>query len=167
MHNLAERPSDGRNRTVNSARSVVNASHENHPDRVMRVGRGTKESAPAAAAANGIMAANRADLGERHSLRSCHGLLLRFGGVLGLWWKDIDLELRRLVQASGRPYIRLHDLRDTHATHALQAGVAPKVVADRLGHSTVAFTMDVYAHAVPATEEAAADVVADLIANAE
>ena len=55
MHNLAERPSDGRDRTVNSARSVVNASHENHADRVMRVGRGTKESAPAAAVAAAIM----------------------------------------------------------------------------------------------------------------
>lgn len=74
---------------------------------------------------------------------------------------------RRLVEGSGLPYIRLHDLRHTHATHALQAGVAPKVVSDRLGHSTVAFTMDVYAHAVPAMEEAAADTVADLIANAE
>jgi integrase len=46
---------------------------------------------------------------------------------------------------------------------ALAAGVHPKVVSERLGHATVAFTLDVYSHAVPALQEEAADRIAALI----
>lgn len=59
--------------------------------------------------------------------------------------------------------IRLHDLRHTHATLGLAAGIAPKVISDRLGHATVAFTQDVYMHAIPQLEEDSADQIADLI----
>ena len=47
---------------------------------------------------------------------------------------------RKLVPAPGLPRIRLHDLRHTHATLLLQAGVPVKVVADRLGHADVSMT---------------------------
>jgi integrase len=67
------------------------------------------------------------------------------------------------VKHSGLPRIRLHDLRHTHATLALAAGVHPKVVSERPGHATVAFTLDVYSHAVPALQEDAADRVAALV----
>jgi integrase len=67
------------------------------------------------------------------------------------------------VKDAGLPRIRLHDLRRTHATLALAAGVHPKVVSERLGHATVAFTLDVYSHAVPALQEEAADRIAALI----
>ena len=70
------------------------------------------------------------------------------------------------VKNSGLPRIRLHDLRHTHATLALAAGVHPKVVSERLGHATVAFTLDVYSHAVPALQEEAAERVASLIFKA-
>ena len=69
----------------------------------------------------------------------------------------------KLIASSGLRRIRLHDLRHTHATLALAAGVHPKVVSERLGHSTVAFTLDVYSHAVPALQEEAADRIAALV----
>lgn len=69
----------------------------------------------------------------------------------------------RHVRTSGLRRIRLHDLRHTHASLALQAGVAAKVVSERLGHSTVAFTLDVYSHVIPALEEDAAERVAALV----
>jgi integrase len=69
----------------------------------------------------------------------------------------------RTVRRLGLPKIRLHDLRHTHATLGLAAGVAPKVMSDRLGHATVAFTQDVYMHCIPALESDAADQVAALI----
>ena len=47
------------------------------------------------------------------------------------------------------PQIRLHDLRHSHATHLLQAGVHPKIAQERLGHSSIAITMDTYSHAMP------------------
>jgi integrase len=61
------------------------------------------------------------------------------------------------------PFIRLHDLRHTHATLLLQAGVPIKVVSERLGHSRVAMTLDVYAHVLPAMDRAAADAIGALV----
>ena len=61
------------------------------------------------------------------------------------------------------PDIRFHDLRHTYATLALQAGVHPRVVSERLGHSTVAMTLDTYSHVIPVLEEEAAERVAELL----
>src|SRR5664280_1431220 len=51
---------------------------------------------------------------------------------------------RQAVKRSVLPTIRLHDLRHTHATLALQAGIHPKVVSERLGHATISITLDTY-----------------------
>ncbi len=69
----------------------------------------------------------------------------------------------RLVKASDLPRIRLHDLRHTHATHLLAAGVNPKVVSERLGHASVAFTLDVYGHVLPGQQADAAAAAAALV----
>ncbi len=68
-----------------------------------------------------------------------------------------------LVRAAGLPAIRLHDLRHSWATLALQAGVHPKVVQEQLGHSTIAVTMDTYSHVVPAMQREAVDRVTGAI----
>jgi integrase len=67
------------------------------------------------------------------------------------------------VAAAGLPKIRLHDVRHSYATAALKAGIPPKVVSERLGHSTAAFTMQVYTHVIPGMDQTAADAVAALI----
>ena len=59
--------------------------------------------------------------------------------------------------------IRLHDLRHTHASLLLQAGVSIKVVSERLGHRTIALTMDTYTHVLPAMDADAADRFARLL----
>jgi integrase len=68
-----------------------------------------------------------------------------------------------LVKENGLPPIRLHDLRHTHATLALQAGVHPKIVSERLGHATVSLTLDVYSHAIPHMQKDAATKIAGLV----
>ena len=73
---------------------------------------------------------------------------------------------KRHLRVTGARPIRFHDLRHTHASLALQAGVSAKVVCDRLGHSTVAFTLDVYSHVIPALQEDAAERVAGLFRRA-
>jgi integrase len=70
------------------------------------------------------------------------------------------------ANAAGLPTIRLHDLRHTHASLMLQQGVHPKVVSERLGHGSTAFTMDTYAHTTPALHAEAAESVAALLAGA-
>ncbi|MCA1680332.1 MAG: site-specific integrase, partial [Actinobacteria bacterium] len=70
---------------------------------------------------------------------------------------------RRHIVSAGLPRIRLHDLRHTHATLALQAGVHPKVISERLGHASIAVTMDTYSHALPMLQESAAELVAELL----
>jgi integrase len=62
----------------------------------------------------------------------------------------------RLVRESGMRRIRLHDLRHTHVSILLKANVPPKVVSERLGHSSPAFTMTVYQHVLPGMQANAA-----------
>lgn len=50
---------------------------------------------------------------------------------------------------------RLHDLRHTHATLMLKAGVHPKIVQERLGHSTISQTLDTYSHVIPSMQKEA------------
>ena len=61
-----------------------------------------------------------------------------------------------LTDAAGLPRIRLHDLRHTHATLLLKAGEVTKVVTERLGHSTTAYTQDTYQHVLPGMQRGAA-----------
>lgn len=69
----------------------------------------------------------------------------------------------RLVREAGVTPIRLHDLRHTHATLALEAGVHPKIVSERLGHATVGITLDLYSHVTPSMDGEAAEKVASLL----
>lgn len=66
--------------------------------------------------------------------------------------RDFHAVARRV----GVPRIRFHDLRHCHATLLLQQGVHPKVVSERLGHSKVGVTLDLYTHVLPGMQEEAA-----------
>lgn len=69
----------------------------------------------------------------------------------------------RLVKGSGVPRIRLHDCRHTFASLALAEGINPLIVSRRLGHSSVAFTLDVYGHEMPGDQMEAAKRVAGIL----
>ena len=56
----------------------------------------------------------------------------------------------------GVPRVRFHDLRHSHATRLLFAGVHPKVAQERLGHSTISTTLDLYSHVSATMQEDAA-----------
>jgi integrase len=64
------------------------------------------------------------------------------------------------------PRIRFHDLRHAHATHLLSNGVHPKVASERLGHSRVGITLDLYSHVLPGMQEDAAARVDDALRQA-
>ena len=69
----------------------------------------------------------------------------------GVTWR-----FAKLVSQAGVRRISFHGLRHTHATDLLRAGVHPKIASERLGHSSVAITMDIYSHALPGLQEEAA-----------
>jgi Phage integrase family len=62
-------------------------------------------------------------------------------------------QFRALIAKTDVPKVRFHDLRHSHATHALRAGVHPKIVSERLGHSGVAITLDLYSHVLDGMQE--------------
>ena len=64
---------------------------------------------------------------------------------------------------AGLLHVCLHDLRHTHATLMLEAGVHPKAVSERLGHSSISTTLDTYAHVLPGIQEAAAQHFDDFL----
>lgn len=63
---------------------------------------------------------------------------------------------KKLVNNLDIPTVRFHDLRHSHATLLLQQGEHPKIVSERLGHSTIGITMDTYSHVTPNMQKEAA-----------
>lgn len=72
----------------------------------------------------------------------------------------------RVVAKHGLPRIRFHDLRHTHATLLLKAGIPVKVVSERLGHASPGFTLNVYQHVLPGMQAEAAQIFDQLLAAA-
>jgi integrase len=74
--------------------------------------------------------------------------------------RSISQAFQWTVATSGLPRIRLHDLRHTHASIAVKAGVPIGVVSERLGHASPEFTLHRYAHVMPGMQREAADLIA-------
>lgn len=64
---------------------------------------------------------------------------------------------------AGVKVIRLHDARHTHASLLLKQNIHPKIVQERLGHSSIQMTIDIYSHVAPGLQEAAARCFDDLL----
>jgi integrase len=80
-------------------------------------------------------------------------------------WKDgqpfrpdsVTQVFRRAAKKLGFRNLRFQDTRHTHASLLLLTGAHPKIVSERLGHASVAFTLDTYSHVLPGLQQAAAD----------
>ena len=73
-------------------------------------------------------------------------------------------DFKQLLDISGidRKF-RIHDMRHTHATWLLEAGVNIKVVSERLGHSSIRITLDTYAHVLQTMQQEAVDTLNDIL----
>jgi integrase len=92
-------------------------------------------------------------------------LVVTVAGGRFLHPKDLSPQFKRTVARLGLPPIRLHDLRHSHATHALRAGVHPRIVQERLGHANVGITLDTYSHVDLDMQAAAAEQIAALMSG--
>ena len=77
----------------------------------------------------------------------------------------ITVNFRKFVKSHGFKHVTFHDLRHTHATHLLEQNIHPKIVSERLGHSTIALTMNTYSHVMPTMQEEAANKVDDMLST--
>lgn len=77
--------------------------------------------------------------------------------------RSLSRRFCRHASEAGLPMIRFHDLRHTWASLALLSGVHPKFVSHALGHSSIATTLDIYSHVLPAMEDEAAAKIASVI----
>jgi integrase len=91
-----------------------------------------------------------------------HELLFCWPDGSPIYHDTITERFGRLVERAGLPIIRLHDVRHTYATMALRADVNPEIISTRLGHATVAFTLDTYTADVPELDRAAAEQISEL-----
>jgi integrase len=73
--------------------------------------------------------------------------------------RTLSQAFRKLIARHGLKKIRLHDLRHSHATAMLAAGVHPKIAQERLGHSSVSVTIDLYSHILPGMQAEAVSLV--------
>jgi integrase len=115
---------------------------------------------PLPASATSVMVQHKADTVARLETLSAkwNEESLLFTNELGepLHPDSITHAWMKLVNSLGLKGIRLHDARHTHASIMLRQGVNPKVVSERLGHSDVNITLQIYSHILPGLQEAAA-----------
>lgn len=83
----------------------------------------------------------------------------------GSWLRPdaVSAAFLRRVHSYDLPRLTLHGLRHTWATLALERGIHPRVVQERLGHSTIAITLGIYSHVSPTLHDEAANLVAGMV----
>jgi integrase len=87
-----------------------------------------------------------------------HHICMRQDGET-VWPTSIARAFRTFLRTHNLPRIRFHDLRHSHASHMLAGNVHPKIVQERLGHSSIAITLDTYSHVMPNMQADAAATI--------
>ena len=77
--------------------------------------------------------------------------------------RKVTRHFKTILHEADLPNIRFHDLRHTSATLMLHCGVHPKIVQERLGHSSIAITLDIYSHVLPVMQSKAAEKIDGLL----
>lgn len=72
--------------------------------------------------------------------------------------KNFSRDFHKLLENNNLPLIRFHDLRHTHASLLVKLGVQPKIISNRLGHSNIAITMDLYSHVYIESDKSVANM---------
>jgi len=82
-----------------------------------------------------------------------------------LYRRNIRRHMKQVIRKAGVPDITFHELRHTSATLLLEQGIHPVIVSERLGHSDVSITMNIYQHALPHMQKEAAERLGKALAK--
>lgn len=107
-----------------------------------------------------MLDAERTEFGD-HYVKD--GKLMCWEDGTSLHPDTITSRFNRLVDLAGVRRIRLHDIRHTYSTLALNAGIEPKIVSDRVGHANMNVTFQIYTHRSKGLDRPAAERIAGLI----
>ena len=91
------------------------------------------------------------------------GLIFTTGSGKPVSPRNLIRHFKLALKAAGLPDIRVHDLRHSHASLLLSAGVNPKIVQERLGHASIVLTLNTYSHVIPSLQESAAEKIDELM----
>lgn len=91
------------------------------------------------------------------------GLIFTSSAGTPIYPRNFIRHFKSILAKTGLPNIRVHDLRHYHASMLLASGVNPKLVQERLGHSTIALTMDIYSHVIPSMQDEVARKIDELM----
>ena len=152
---------DGRSVSISKSLEEIDGKHR---VKDVKTAKGRRRIALPTFAVDALSEHRRAMLAEGHYRAdgpvfcSPDGGFLRRSNVLRRSFQPI-------LKRAGLPIIRPYDLRHTAATLLLLANESPKVVSERLGHSTTTLTMDTYSHVLPGMQERAADKLQAVIGS--
>ena len=79
----------------------------------------------------------------------------------------LSKKFRYFLQENNLKHIRFHDLRHSHVTMLIDAKVPIKVISERVGHSNVNTTLNIYSHALREMDQEASDKISDTLFNNE
>lgn len=148
-----------RNAIVSVAYQILESSPKSHQARVIDLDPGTTAMLRRH---RDRQASEREELGTEYDDRD---LVICAEDGSPIHPQGVSQAFDRAVARAGVRKIRLHDLRHTHATIAVRAGVPVKVISERLGHESPAFTLKQYAHVVPGMQAEAAELIAAVVAG--
>lgn len=148
-----------RNAVVTVAYEILESTPKSHQARVIDL---DAETAELLREHKSRQRAERESWGAEYADR---GLVICKEGGEPLHPQSFSQAFERTVEQAGLRRIRLHDLRHTHATIAVKAGVPVKVISERLGHESPAFTLKQYAHVLPGMQAEASELIAAAVAG--
>ncbi|MDC3412565.1 tyrosine-type recombinase/integrase [Terrihalobacillus insolitus] len=157
---LEEKHLDFKNNTITIEQALVNITGEELKLKSTKTDRARKVSAP-----NDLMKALKKlrvlkleQQMEMYNLWKWPGHVFLFSNEFGQPYRPDSISQRwsRFIVKTGLKKIRFHDLRHTSATLLINKGVHAKVIQERLGHSKISTTMDVYGHVLQEAEQSAA-----------
>lgn len=107
---------------------------------------------------------NKVKMANRHSFEDNDLIFTTYTGK-PIFPRSLTSDFNRAIKIAEVTKIRFHDLRHTHATLCLEAGMSLKEVQDRLGHSSIKTTGDVYAHVTETMKEKSVDLFENYVSK--